>query len=85
MNGWIGDLFIAFSTVRPIVNEDGLEVWHSLPNPKLDPLFVATVEATEEVHPFKLAFFILFFSLKVQNFINLQTITTTVIRQSSMH
>ncbi|OLV15787.1 D-aminopeptidase [Deinococcus marmoris] len=42
-----GDIFLAFSTATPEVH-GGLEHWRALPNASLDPLFKATVEATEE-------------------------------------
>jgi D-aminopeptidase len=42
-----GDLFIAFSTAVPAQNGDR-EHWSTLRNDDLDPLFTATVEATEE-------------------------------------
>ncbi|CAM3514645.1 S58 family peptidase [Deinococcus frigens] len=42
-----GDLFLAFSTAFPEV-QGGLERWRALLNASLDPLFRATVEATEE-------------------------------------
>ena len=42
-----GDLFLAFSTAVPQL-EDGIERWSALPQASLDPLFRATVEATEE-------------------------------------
>jgi D-aminopeptidase len=42
-----GDLFIAFSTAVPAIIE-GREHWSTLKNDDLDPLFAATVEATEE-------------------------------------
>jgi D-aminopeptidase len=42
-----GDLFIAFSTSTPDI-EDGLEHWRALPETDLDPLFRAVVHATEE-------------------------------------
>jgi D-aminopeptidase len=42
-----GDLFIAFSTATP--EQSGkLELWHSLPETSLDPLFRAVTRATEE-------------------------------------
>jgi L-aminopeptidase/D-esterase-like protein len=43
-----GDIFIAFSTAIPRAGEKGLEVWSALPNDRLDGLFAATVQATEE-------------------------------------
>src|SRR6202046_4302421 len=44
-----GDLFIAFSTANPgAVGTSGLHQLTMLPNDSLDPLFLATVQATEE-------------------------------------
>ena len=44
-----GDLFIAFSTANPGANELGhLANLKMVPNDSLDPLFAATVQATEE-------------------------------------
>jgi D-aminopeptidase len=44
-----GDLFIAFSTANPgAISPKGLHQITMLPNGKLDPLFLATVQATEE-------------------------------------
>lgn len=43
-----GDLFLAFSTACPEILADGREQWQTLPNEKLDPLFVAAAHATEE-------------------------------------
>ena len=44
-----GDLFIAFSTANPgAISPKGLHQIAMLPNGKLDPLFLATVQATEE-------------------------------------
>jgi D-aminopeptidase len=44
-----GDIFIAFSTANPGASEaDRLVEVRMVPNEKLDPLFAATVEATEE-------------------------------------
>ena len=44
-----GDIFIAFSTANPGASEaDHLVDVRMVPNEKLDPLFAATVEATEE-------------------------------------
>jgi L-aminopeptidase/D-esterase-like protein len=44
-----GDIFIAFSTANPGASEaDRLVDVRMVPNEKLDPLFAATVEATEE-------------------------------------
>lgn len=44
-----GDIFIAFSTANPAASELGhVAALQMLPNDSLDPLFTATVEATEE-------------------------------------
>jgi len=44
-----GDIFIAFSTANPAASELGhVASVQMLPNDSLDPLFLATVEATEE-------------------------------------
>ncbi len=44
-----GDLFIAFSTANPrAIASEGLRQITMLPNGRLDPLFLATVQATEE-------------------------------------
>ncbi|WP_337042325.1 DmpA family aminopeptidase [Emticicia sp. 17c] len=44
-----GEIFLAFSTALPIYNKDNTEeVWRVLPKWHLDPVFKATVEATEE-------------------------------------
>ena len=44
-----GDIFIAFSTANPgAAAEDHLVDLKMLPNEKLDPVFAATVQATEE-------------------------------------
>jgi L-aminopeptidase/D-esterase len=44
-----GDIFIAFSTANPgAVGTTGLHQITMLPNDSLDPLFLATVQATEE-------------------------------------
>ena len=44
-----GDLFIAFSTANPgAISSKGVRRITMLPNEKLDPLFLATVQATEE-------------------------------------
>jgi L-aminopeptidase/D-esterase-like protein len=44
-----GDIFIAFSTANPSASDVGhLIDLKMVPNPSLDPLFAATVEATEE-------------------------------------
>lgn len=44
-----GDLFIAFSTANPdAIQQKGIRQISMLPNPELDPLFLATAQATEE-------------------------------------
>jgi D-aminopeptidase len=44
-----GDIFIAFSTANPgAVSPKGLHQLTMLPNDSLDPIFLATVQATEE-------------------------------------
>jgi L-aminopeptidase/D-esterase-like protein len=44
-----GDIFIAFSTANPdAANPKGLRSLTMLPNDQIDPLFLATVQATEE-------------------------------------
>jgi len=44
-----GDIFIAFSTANPgAVGSKGLHSVNMLPNASLDPMFLATVQATEE-------------------------------------
>ena len=44
-----GDIFIAFSTANPgAVAPKGLRQITMLPNDALDPIFLATVQATEE-------------------------------------
>ena len=44
-----GDLFIAFSTANPgAIGSKGLHPITMMPNDRLDPLFLATVQATEE-------------------------------------
>ena len=44
-----GDLFIAFSTANPdAISSKGLRHITLVPNGDLDPLFLATVQATEE-------------------------------------
>ncbi|MBS0364628.1 MAG: P1 family peptidase [Proteobacteria bacterium] len=44
-----GDIFIAFSTANPAAsNTNGVQDVRMLPNDSLDPLFGATVQATEE-------------------------------------
>jgi D-aminopeptidase len=44
-----GDIFLAFSTKGPKSNEKAtLETWQSLPKERLDKIYEATVQATEE-------------------------------------
>jgi D-aminopeptidase len=44
-----GDLFLAFSTANPgAANADGTPALVMLPNDRIDPLFQATIDATEE-------------------------------------
>ena len=44
-----GDFFIAFSTANPrAISSKGIHQINMLPNSQLDPLFLATVQATEE-------------------------------------
>ena len=44
-----GDIFLAFSTCQASSTEGGLSLWQALPHGSaIDPLFQATVEATEE-------------------------------------
>ena len=44
-----GDIFLAFSTQGPQVNEkQTLEIWQSLPKEQLDKVYQGTVQATEE-------------------------------------
>jgi L-aminopeptidase/D-esterase-like protein len=44
-----GDIFIAFSTANPgAISPNGLRQLTMLPNDDLDPIFLATVQATEE-------------------------------------
>jgi len=44
-----GDIFIAFSTANPGAAErEGLQDVEMLPNDAISPLFLATVQATEE-------------------------------------
>jgi D-aminopeptidase len=44
-----GDIFIAFSTANPeAANNKGLRSLSMIPNDSLDPIFLATVQATEE-------------------------------------
>jgi D-aminopeptidase len=47
--GGSGDIFVAFSTANPGAGENkGVRQLNMLPNDDLDPLFLATVQATEE-------------------------------------
>jgi D-aminopeptidase len=43
-----GDIFLALSTVAPKKAENGTEIWTAITKTELNPLFEATVEATEE-------------------------------------
>jgi D-aminopeptidase len=44
-----GDIFLAFSTANPgVARSDGIADLKMLPNDRIDPLFAATVQATEE-------------------------------------
>jgi D-aminopeptidase len=45
-----GDIFLAFSTANraSVARTDGVPTFESLPNDRMNPLFEATVEATEE-------------------------------------
>ena len=44
-----GDIFIAFSTANPgAAQRSGLQDLKLLPNDSMSPLFLATIEATEE-------------------------------------
>ena len=44
-----GDIFVAFSTANPgVANPKGIHDLKMLPNDSLDPIFLATVQATEE-------------------------------------
>ncbi len=44
-----GDIFVAFSTANPgVANPKGIHDVKMLPNDSLDPIFLATVQATEE-------------------------------------
>jgi L-aminopeptidase/D-esterase-like protein len=44
-----GDIFLALSTASPVFNNKvSLETWNVIVKPKLNPVFEATVEATEE-------------------------------------
>jgi D-aminopeptidase len=48
-SNYSGDIFIAFSTAnRGAAADSGLVSVHMIPNEQLDPLFTATVQATEE-------------------------------------
>ena len=47
-NDGSGDLFLSFSTAKPINSDDGMMIWLQLSNELLDPLFEAVVQATEE-------------------------------------
>lgn len=42
-----GEIFLALSTIEP-KSKSGIESWNVLPKSRLDPVFKATVEATEE-------------------------------------
>ncbi|UOK43887.1 MULTISPECIES: P1 family peptidase [Flavobacterium] len=44
-----GEIFLALSTAEPKTNEnETMQTWNALPKEKLNPIFRATVEATEE-------------------------------------
>ena len=44
-----GDIFLAFSTQSPKTNEKGtIESWQSIPKERMDKIYEATVQATEE-------------------------------------
>jgi D-aminopeptidase len=43
-----GDIFIAFSTANPRASSSGVRLLSMLPNDRINPLFLATVQATEE-------------------------------------
>jgi D-aminopeptidase len=43
-----GDIFVAFSTATVETDSSGIDYWRALPNHKINPLFRATVYATEE-------------------------------------
>jgi len=44
-----GDIFVAFSTANdPASRSDALALLEMVPNDEIDPLFLATVQATEE-------------------------------------
>jgi L-aminopeptidase/D-esterase-like protein len=48
-SNWSGDLFLAFSTANPgAARPEGTPALVMLPNDRIDPLFQATVDATEE-------------------------------------
>jgi D-aminopeptidase len=48
-SNYSGDIFVAFSTANPAAGADtGVVALRMLPNDRLDPLFAATVQATEE-------------------------------------
>jgi L-aminopeptidase/D-esterase-like protein len=48
-SNYSGDLFLAFSTANPgAANSDGTPALTMLPNDRIDPLFQATIDATEE-------------------------------------
>ena len=47
-NDGSGDLFLTFSTTKPVKVDDGMMIWRQLSNESLDPLFEAVVQATEE-------------------------------------
>jgi len=48
-SNYSGDIFVAFSTANPAAAADtGVVALRMLPNDRLDPLFAATVQATEE-------------------------------------
>jgi L-aminopeptidase/D-esterase-like protein len=43
-----GEIFLALSTAEPVEEKPNRETWTVLPKHRLDPIFKATVEATEE-------------------------------------
>lgn len=44
-----GEIFLALSTAEPVTNEKGtLQTWNTIPKEHLNPIFKATVQATEE-------------------------------------
>lgn len=44
-----GEIFLALSTAEPVTNENGtLQTWNTIPKEHLNPIFKATVQATEE-------------------------------------